>query len=168
MVSVREDAGQRRIILRPNRSADWRQNQLLWGFLFIHSSLIAVGFAIAGAWMILPFMGLEVMLLGAALWYVNWKCSHQQVITLDEDTLAIDKGILLPRRRWRFAAGDTSVSVLDAPYPNDPPRVTLCSAGQQVDIGEFLGHEELAELLSRLRACGLRVRRQGAAGTRQF
>ena len=38
------------------------------------------------------------------------------------------------------------------------------------DFGEAagLGHEELAELLARLRACGLRVRQQGAAGTRQF
>ena len=58
--------------------------------------------------------------------------------------------------------------MLEAPFPNDPPRVSLCSAGEQVAIGEFLGHEELAELLARLRACGLRVRQQGAAGTRQF
>lgn len=168
MVSVRHDAGQRLIVLRPNRSADWRQNQLLWAFLFGHSALIAIGFALAGAWMILPFMGLEVILLGAALWYVNWKCNHQQVITVDGDSLAIDKGVFLPRRRWRFVTDETSVSVLDAPFPNDPPRVALCSAGQQVHIGEFLGHEELAELLTRLRACGLRVRQQGAAGTRRF
>ncbi len=168
MVSVRHDAGQRLIILRPNRSADWHQNRLLWVLLFAHSSLIAVGFALAGAWMILPFAGIELLLLGAALWYVNWKCSHQQVITVGEDTLAIDKGVVRPRRRWRFATQETSVSVLEAPFPNDPPRVSLCSAGEQVAIGEFLGHEELAELLARLRACGLRVRQQGAAGTRQF
>ena len=165
---MRQDAGQRCIILQPNRSADWRQNRLLWTFLFVHSGVIAVGFALAGAWMILPFMGLEVLLLGAALWYVNRKCHRQQVITVDEDTLVIDKGILLPQRRWRFVTGHTSVSVLDAPFPNDPPRVTLCSADQHVDIGEFLGHEELAELLSRLRACGLRVRQQGASGARRF
>ncbi len=168
MVSVSHDEGRRLIILRPNRSADWHQNRMLWMLLFSHSSLIATGFALAGAWMILPFAGLELLLLGAALWYVNWKCNHQQVITLDGASLAIDKGVLRPRRRWRFVTVETSVSVLEAPFPNEPPRVSLCSAGEQVGIGEFLGHEELAELLSRLRACGLRVCDQGAAGTRHF
>jgi len=168
VVSVRQDAGQRLIILRPNRSADWHQNRLLWLFIFAHSALIAVGFALAGAWMILPFAGIELLLVGTALWYVNWKCSHQQVITVDEETLSVDKGVLRPRRRWEFSTEDTSVSVLEAPYPNDPPRVSLCSAGERVSIGEFLGHEELAELLTRLRACGLRVRQQGQAGTRRF
>jgi uncharacterized membrane protein len=113
VVSVSHDEGRRLIILRPNRSADWHQNRMLWMLLFSHSSLIATGFALAGAWMILPFAGLELLLLGAALWYVNWKCNHQQVITLDGASLAIDKGVLRPRRRWRFVTVETSVSVLE-------------------------------------------------------
>ncbi len=168
MVSVSLDDGRGLIILRPNRSADWRANRLLWLLVAAHSLLITAGFALAGAWMILPFAGVELLVLGAALWFVNRKCSHQEVITLDGAVLAIEKGVERPQRHWRFTTGETSVSVHDAPYPNDPPRISLCSRGEKVDIGGFLGLEERRELLMRLRDCGLRVRDHGAHGAQRF
>ena len=168
MVSVSLDDGRGLIILRPNRSADWRANRLLWLLVAVHSLVITVGFALAGAWMVLPFAGAELLLLGGVLWFVNRKCSRQQVITLDGALLAIEKGVERPQRLWRFTTEETSVSVHDAPYPNDPPQISLCSKGEQVDIGEFLGLEERRELLLRLRACGLRVHEHGALGARRF
>ena len=50
-----------RILLRPNQSTDWKMS-LLFIFVIAFTCLaIGIGFAFAGATMILPFAGLEVL-----------------------------------------------------------------------------------------------------------
>ena len=64
MVSARHNAEESLIILRPNRSADWRANRNLLLSLAALSCVISTGFALLGAWVILPFAGLEIAVLG--------------------------------------------------------------------------------------------------------
>ncbi len=56
-------------IIRPNSSLSWRGNKIFFFMLFFVSFMIAVSFAMVGMWMILPFAGLEMLLLGSALTY---------------------------------------------------------------------------------------------------
>jgi len=168
LVSSRHDHDRREIVLRPNRSADWRTNQRLLISLGAISLLIGAGFAAAGAWLILPFAGLEIGIVAGSLYWVSWKLSYRQVITLSPTALSIDKGVYRPRRSWRFALAETSVSVHHAEFPNDPPRISLCSRDQHVPIGEFLSPEEGQRLLRALRDSGLRVRDHGHMIKRRF
>ncbi|MFM7275367.1 MAG: DUF2244 domain-containing protein [Gammaproteobacteria bacterium] len=168
MVSARREDELARIVIRPNRSADWRDNRLLWVVLAAHSLVIATGFALAGAWVILPFAGLETLLLGALLWHVQRRCSRQEVITLSGPLLSIAKGIGRPEHSWDLALEGASVSVQETEFPNDPPRISLCSGATQVDVGGFLSREEGEELVDALRRLGIRVRRHGAHGRRSF
>lgn len=168
MVSASREQEVARIVIRPNRSADWRDNRLLWVVLGAHSLIIGAGFALAGAWVILPFAGLETLLLGALLWHVQRRCSRQEVITLSGPLLSVEKGAGRRERSWDLAADGASVSVQETEFPNDPPRISLCSGTTQVDVGDFLGREEGEELVDALRRLGLRVRRHGAHGRRSF
>jgi uncharacterized membrane protein len=168
VVSSHREEDRIEIILRPNRSADWRTNRLLLLSLAAVSLVIGGGFAAAGAWMILPFAGLEVMAVGGALYWVSWKLSYQQVITVAGASLSIDKGVYRPRRSWRFARAETSVAVHRAPFPHEPPRISLCNREHHVRVGEFLSLEEGQHLLRALRESGLRVRDHGHVVRRRF
>jgi len=168
LINPQGDDGNDRIILRPNRSSSWRANRtFLLGMLGV-SLFIGGGFALIGAWMILPFAGLEISALSAALYYVHWKLSYQQVITLEPATLRIDKGVYQPRRRWQLDRENASVAVHPSMYPNDRPMISLVSGRDLVEIGEFLSEDEGQQLLRELRGLGLRIRNHGEPGKRRF
>ena len=66
-------------VFQPNRAVSWRTNQIFLLLIGSLSALIAGGFALLGAWMILPFAGVEILLLVSLLWYVNTIHSRQEV-----------------------------------------------------------------------------------------
>ena len=79
------------ILLRPNQSTDWKSS-LLFIFIIAFTCLsIGIGFAFAGAIMILPFAGLEVLFVGYCLYLVMKKTYKQEVITLTKEKLKIEK-----------------------------------------------------------------------------
>ena len=51
------------LTLRPNRSTTWAQNKLLLLAFGAVIFIIAIGWSIAGAWFVLPFAGLDFLLL---------------------------------------------------------------------------------------------------------
>ena len=80
-------------ILQPNRSATWRQACFFFGGLSLLCLLIAVAFSLLGAWLILPFAGLEVLVLFTAVWLVHHHLMNQEVITLRKDYLILESGV---------------------------------------------------------------------------
>lgn len=151
MVSGREQSGQWVIVARPNQSATWRTNKLVLIALSVPSLGIAIGFALAGAWPILPFAGLELTALGGALYYVNWKLQYRQVITIEAELVRIDKGFYLPRQSWCLSRDDTRILVEGEQHPWDGPGIALHDRREQVPVGEFLNRDECLELLRLLR-----------------
>ena len=81
-----------RILLRPNQSTDWKTSIIFISIIAITCLAIGIGFAFAGATMILPFAGLEVIFVGVCVYLVMKKTYKQEVITLNQKTLKIDKG----------------------------------------------------------------------------
>lgn len=142
MVSSNSDGSTLTIIVRPNRSASWRANKLLLLALAVPSLGSAIGFALVGAWPILPFAGLELGAVGSCLYYVNWKLQYRHVITLEPDRIRIDKGFYLPRQSWSFARGNTRLAIVPKRHPWDSPLLSLCNSGESISIGEFLNRED--------------------------
>jgi uncharacterized membrane protein len=60
------DASASRLILKRNCSMSPAGLAVAFGALAALTLAIGVGFAIAGAWLVLPFAGLEVLMLGVA------------------------------------------------------------------------------------------------------
>jgi uncharacterized membrane protein len=139
------------IIARANHSSSWRVNQLVLLALAVPSLGAAVAFALLGAWPILPFAGLELGSLAAALYYVNWKLQYRQVITFDEQAVRIEEGRFAPIRSWHLARDATALAVTPEQHPWEGPRLAVYSSELRVPIGDFLNRDESLSLLSLLR-----------------
>lgn len=152
MVTTTRTATRLMIIAQPNCSASWRSNKLVLLAIAIPSLTFAITFALKGAWPIVPFAGLELLALGTALYYVNWKLQYRHVITLSDNSVRIDKGFYLPTQSWKFPREDTGLAIVPERHPWDGPGLALQRTGESVSVGEFLNRDDslkLAELLRR-------------------
>jgi len=111
--------------------------------------VIGIGFAIVGAWLVLPFAGLEVVLLTAAyLMYARHAADYER-IELAAGRLTVEVGEGTGRRRIEMPARSATVCV------EDDARVLLRGAGNELEIARHLDAqariEFAAELQKRLR-----------------
>lgn len=160
MVDVSDDSGQRLLILKPNRSMTWRENKYLLGVVFCWSGAIGIGFLIMGAWVIMPFIGLELAALAAALYYVSWKISHCEVLRIDAETIVVEKGIRWPKKSWRWARDAVRINVQLADHPWQSPVIEMVAGDdKRVRLGEFLNVADCKKLTDELINAGLIVRR---------
>lgn len=167
MVTVTRTASRLMIIVQPNRSSSWRSNQLVLLALAVPSLGAAVGFALLGAWPILPLAGLELTALGSALYYVNWKLQYRHVITLSDDSVSVDKGFLAPVQSWTFPRQHTDLAIVPERHPWEGPELSLHGTGEYVSIGEFLNREDSLKLAALLRQ-EMRVGSHSPRGERSF
>ena len=90
IVSEKIDANNSfQITLSPNNSLSWGGNLLFLFFVSFPILVIAITFAIAGAPIILPFAGLEILVVTTAIWYISKRNNRQEVIKLSFDKLII-------------------------------------------------------------------------------
>jgi len=62
-IDINKNTGNGTIVLKPNNSATWHFNVLIISSLTLLAFLIAGIFLIQGLWLILPFSGLELIML---------------------------------------------------------------------------------------------------------
>ena len=104
MVEVQTNNTEERLILSPNRSMSWQTNKRILLAMFLVNMLIALGWTAMGAWMVLPFAGLEILLVGIGMYYVSWKLSFKEILILEADSLIIQKGVYYPKQGMALAA----------------------------------------------------------------
>jgi uncharacterized membrane protein len=138
-------------VLYPNRSLGQPGFYLLMGAIVLVSGAIGAGFALAGAWPVTGFLGLDVLLLYFAFrWnYRAGRCA--ELIRLDRDGLRVRQVRPDGRtREWRFEPHWVRVTI------DDPPRhdsqLMLRSHGRALAIGAFLTAAERVEVANALRA----------------
>lgn len=167
MVTSRRHKHRFTIVARPNHSATWRANKLVLLVLAVPSLGIATGFALVGAWPILPIAGLELAALGSALYLVNWKLQYRHIITFEAEQVRIEKGYYLPRQSWQFARESTGISIDREDHPWEGPGICLHNRSERVPVGDFLNRDDCLALLTLLRG-ELRVRGYGERLERLF
>jgi uncharacterized membrane protein len=167
LVSSNRTATRLMIIARPNQSATWNANLLLLLALAIPVFSIAIFFAVLGAWLILPFAGVELLALAAALYRVSWKQQYRHVITVSDDDVCIDKGYHTPLQHWQFARQNAGLTITVQPHPSDSPELCVHDRHESVTLGEFLNREDSLKLIGLLQQ-EIRVRAHGAHGLREF
>ena len=156
MVSSNRTASRLMIVARPDQSATWRDNLLVLLALAVPSLGAGIGFALAGAWPILPLAGLEMLALGSALYYVNWKLQYRHVITVSADSVRVDKGYYAPRDTWQFPRQSAGLTIVPG-SPAQGPGLCLHDRDHSVSLGEFLNAEERLQLSALLQG-EIRVR----------
>ncbi len=95
-----------------------------------------------GAWMVLPFAGLEVACVGAGMYYVSWKLNFKQIITMEHDSLIIQKGVYFPKQEWRWQRSATDLINTPSKYRMSPPKLQLKHRNESVEIGDFLNRDD--------------------------
>ena len=102
---------------------------------------IGAGFAAAGAWLILPFAGLEALLLGAAFVLYARHAADYERIELESGRLTVE--IANGERIARHRMDGATLSMEEG-------RVWLRDAKEELEIGRHLGAEARAELAAEL------------------
>ncbi|HEY0975177.1 MAG TPA: DUF2244 domain-containing protein [Solimonas sp.] len=156
------------IVLGPNASLSLGQAWAFMGLTVTMGLGIAAGFAVLGFWPVLPFAGLELAALGAALWASMRRNGYREVLCFDEREVRVEFGRLGqgPERQVRFPRGWTRATLEPGPTRLAPTRLVLSSAGRRVVVGRCLTDEERERLSARLRELlnpGMAVR-PGVAG----
>jgi uncharacterized membrane protein len=102
---------------------------------------IGAGFATMGAWLILPFAGLEVLLLGAAYVLYARHAADYERIELDAGHVSVV--VAEGARTARYEMDGAEVSLEEG-------RVLLRDAKEKLEIGRYLGAEARAEVAAAL------------------
>lgn len=109
---------------------------------------IGAGFAAAGAWLVLPFAGLEVLLLGVAYLAYARRAADYERIELDAGRLTVEVGEAQRTSRFEMEARRARVCLEES-------RVVLRGAREQLELGRHLDAQTrerfAAELQKRLR-----------------
>ena len=137
------------LIVQPNNNLTWRRTKLV--FLFFALCLASVGLYcyVLGAWLVVPFAGLELLVIGLGL-YLQCLSSHQrEIIQIDENTLCLTdcKG----RQLASFPRAWLKVVQTQDPKGWYPSRLFIGSHGRYVEIGKNLVESERSSLADNLR-----------------
>lgn len=145
-----DDTQGSRFVLRPNSSLSWRGNQVFFLVMCLISFAIAGIFAAAGYWVVLPFAGLEMAVLGAALYLCADQAARCEVVAIDGDQVRVIKGKERPEQTFVFNRHWARVVLSRPAAPGRAGRLSIRSHGQEVEVGAFLNGEEKTQLASAL------------------
>ena len=112
---------------------------------------IAIAFAMQGAWLILPFAGLEMLALGIALYVVARRAASWQEIAIESDEIRVVDHSVKKVKKLSFQRAWVRVLLEEAAITGHPSRLLLGSHGQHVEIGHCLNEEEKRHLVVQLR-----------------
>jgi len=118
---------------------------------------IGIVFAIHGYWPVLPFAGLEVVILGAAFYLCLSRSQLREVVTVNDDLVTVDKGRRQPEQHWECPRAWARVIMERSPIAWYPSRLSVVFQGRRVEIGQFLNEGDRQSLAAELQG----VIRQG-------
>jgi uncharacterized membrane protein len=140
-----------RIVICPNCSLSVRGASLFFGGLCAFCLTVAGLLALKGMWPILPFSGLELMLVGWALHASLARRFRAEIITLTEAAVSVESRDRTQCRRTVFQRHWAQVKLRRPASRLHPSRLTIESHGRRCELGSFLTDEERYGLALRLR-----------------
>ncbi|QKK10562.1 MAG: DUF2244 domain-containing protein [Pseudomonadota bacterium] len=146
----RDDAPGVEFVLRPNRSLNWRAAQAAFLTLCGCTAAIAAYFASQGAWLVLPFAGLELLAVGACLYVCLLTTHSREVVRINDREIVIQRGRHRPAIEQRIPRAWTRVVLATDSRNWYPSRLLLRSYGRETEIGRHLIEEERRELAAEL------------------
>jgi uncharacterized membrane protein len=117
-------------------------------FVALALLVLAIGtaFAVAGAWLVLPFAGLEVLLLVAAYLMYARRAADYERIVLESGRLTVEVSEAQRTDRYELEARRARVYM-----DEKDSRVVLQGAEKQLELGRHLDAETRAKFAAELR-----------------
>lgn len=134
-------------IARRNNSLDSTERFLVFAFLFVVSVGIACAFAALGAWLILPFAGLEMLVLYAAFRYVDRHAADYERVAIEGDRVEVERHVAGRTQRYEFNRCWARVVA-----SGDGGRLALRSHGRELEIGHYMNEAQRLDLARALKS----------------
>jgi uncharacterized membrane protein len=138
------------IVIAPNCSLSVRGAVLFFLIACVPCFGIAGVLTYLGFWPVLPFAGLEMLLLGVALRLSLARRHHHQTIVVSESDVAVQSTIGKIHSEVVFPRHWAQVKLRRSPSRLHPSRLVIESHGRQCAVGDFLTEEERRGLYGKL------------------
>ncbi|MCG7946317.1 MAG: DUF2244 domain-containing protein [Candidatus Thiodiazotropha taylori] len=149
--SQNSDSDEAVLIINPNRNLTWQQSKWLFFFFAFCCSAVAAYFYSIGAWLVLPFAGLEILLIGIAI-YCQSCCAHsKQIIRIDSKHVRVINSGRVESEKCFHKSWLKIIRNRD-PSGWYPSRLLIGSHGQFVEVGKDLIEEERETLAHNLKS----------------
>lgn len=112
---------------------------------------IATACTLMGAWPVLPFAGLEMLVLGICLYLTARRGALCEVVSIHDDVIEIQRGRSAPVQVCSFQRAWARVVMWRPRSGWLPSRLTIRSHGREVEIGAELNEDEKESLARELR-----------------
>lgn len=139
------------LVIAPNGSMCVAEAQ--WFFLGMCAMSIVIASILTweGLWLVWPFIGLEMGVLGIGLYVSMRNNRYREVVSVYEDIIEVDAGRGRPERHWEFPRLFTQVQLRTGDGCNSPSRLLVTRSGRGCELGRCLTDEERAEVAVRIK-----------------
>ena len=138
------------IVARPNSSLTAKGRVYAVVIIAAISFAVAIGFSLIGAWLVLPFAGIELLAIGYAFYYIHCHSQDYESIVIEGDQISVEKksykavSKMVFNRYW--------VKVLLRLTPNGDQMLSLRSHGKEIDFGRsYMTNDQRLELAKQLK-----------------
>ena len=111
---------------------------------------IAIFFATNGAWPVLPFAGLEMLVLAVALYITARRCARWEMISIDADSIHIYRSPSKYSPSVSFRRAWAKIELQPGEKSRYLPRLLIRSHGRSVEVGRCLNESERKHLAHEL------------------
>lgn len=139
-----------KIIAQPNSSLSPKGAIWLMTALAAITLIVGLGFTLAGAWLVMPFAGLELLAFGYAFYYVYLHTSDFESIEIRENTVVVESKNYKTSTRSEFQRYWTQIMLRKV--DGGKTGIFIGSHGKELEFGRrFLDDEQRAKLTSELK-----------------
>jgi uncharacterized membrane protein len=137
------------VMTKPNCSMSVVEQRRGFAVIAGFALVVATGFSLAGAWLVMPFAGIELLALAAAFSYLNGCSEDYESISLSGDSLVLE---LRSRKQVeRIEFNRYWVRVMLKVVPGGMQRLCLCSHGREVEFGRYMNDQQRLALAHELK-----------------
>ena len=138
-----------RAILHPHRSLSPKGFLILISLICLVSFVTGMVFLLLGAWPVMGFFGLDVLLVYWAF-KLNYRAGRlHELVELSNDELTVTR-VQASGRRYRFSFNPYWVRVRVEEQSYGPAELKLVSHGKELRFGRFLTDDEKHEFAAEL------------------
>lgn len=139
-----------KIIAQPNSSLSLEGAVKLMAVMAAVTLVIGLGFTLAGAWMVMPFAGLELLALGYAFYHMYLHASDYDSIEINENTVVVESRNSTRSVRTELQRYWTRVMLREV--ESGRTGVFIGSHGKELEFGRrFLDNEQRVALTRELK-----------------
>lgn len=148
---INSSTGEGIIILRPNNSASWRFNLVIIGSLAAIAVVISLWFLVHGLWLILPFSGLELLCVYAALFACVSNNTTTEVIIFDKNRVTVERGKRFAEDKREYNRAWSKIFIRQPAFRGHMKQIFIRSYGKEQELGAFLNRSDREALIKSLK-----------------